>query len=289
MRKTLLALLAAMALALPVAAGAATLISEQGFVVDSSIDWAAGSIALEARRTLDPGVSSVVRAKGDAETYLDARMPDLLSRVIAPLRVDSSHVFGDMLSADPGLFARVNDISMDIRPSELYLTPDLTVLVARYTIPFFGAQGVAVPLFPTVATPVRRWLGDVTTRKYTGLLIFALGMLPEVGTSRMLAARPALFPRILDEQLNLVLDKAMCSPQALARWGEVGYSQAMDDPALILRVGAFPLRLVARGVYGNTSTDIVISADGARQLLALPENIALLREGRVVIVYESLR
>ena len=289
MRKTLLALLAAMALALPVAAGAATLISEQGFVVDSSIDWAAGSIALEARRTLDPGVSSVVRAKGDAETYLDARMPDLLSRVIAPLRVDSSHVFGDMLSADPGLFARVNDISMDIRPSELYLTPDLTVLVARYTIPFFGAQGVAVPLFPAVAAPVRRWLGDVTTRKYTGLLIFALGMLPEVGTSRMLAARPALFPRILDEQLNLVLDKAMCSPQALARWGEVGYSQAMDDPALILRVGAFPLRLAARGVFGSASTDIVISVDGARQLLALPENIALLREGRVVIVYESLR
>ncbi len=81
----------------------------------------------------------------------------------------------------------------------------------------------------------------------------------------------------------------MCSPEALAQWGKVGYSQAIDDPSLDLRVGALPLRLAARGVFGSASTDIVISTEGARQLLALPENIALLREGRIVIVYESLK
>jgi hypothetical protein len=289
MKKALLALCAAITVILPQTGGAAELISEQGFVVASGIDWARGVITVEARRTLDPSVSSLVRAKGDAETYLDARMPDLLSRVISPLRVDSSHVYGDLLSSDPELFSRVNEIAMGTRPSELFLTPDLTVLVARYAIPLFGARGISLPLLPAIATPVRRWLGDVTTRKYTGLLIFAQGMLPEAGTQRMLAARPALFPRIWDEQMNLVLDKAMCSPQALARWGEVGYSQAIDDPALDLRVGALPLRLAARGVYGETGTDIVISTAGARQLLALPENIALLRECRIVIVYETLK
>jgi hypothetical protein len=288
MNKAMLVFLSAVTLALPAAAGAAALISENGFVVESSIDWAGGNIAVEARRDLDPGVSSLVRAKGDAETYLEARMPDLLSRVIAPLRVDSSHVYGDLLSADPQLFGHVNDIALGARPSELFLTPDLTVLVARYTVPLFGARGVALPLLPAVATPVRRWLGDVITRKYTGLLIFAKGMLPEAGTSRMLAARPALFPRIWDEQMNLVMDRSICSPQALARWGEVGYSENIDDPALDLRVGTLPLRLAARGVYGDAGTDIVISTDGARQLLALSENIALLKEGRIVIVYESL-
>jgi hypothetical protein len=287
MKKALPAILLACAMALP--AGAAPVISEQGFVVTSTVDWVAGNLTVEARRTLDTGMPSLVRAKSDAESYLDERMPDLVARVIAPLRVDSAHVYGDLLSSDPGLFARVNDIALAARPTELFLTPDLATLVARYTVPFFGPLGIAAPLVPATASPVRRWLGDVTTRKYTGLLIFAQGMLPEAGTQRMLAARPALFPRIWDEQMNLVLDKAMCSPQALARWGEVGYSQAIDDPALDLRVGALPLRLAARGVYGETGTDIVISTAGARQLLALPENIALLRECRIVIVYETLK
>ncbi len=181
MKKTLSAFLAALALALSPAAGAAPLISEEGFVVTTSIDWAAGSVAVEARKTLDPGTPSLVRAKGDAETFLESRMPDLLARAIGPLRVDSSHLFEDMLSADPGLLGKLNDIALPRTQSELFLTPDLTVLVARYAIPLFGAQGIAAPLFPADATPVRRWLGDVITRGYTGLLIFAQGMLPEAG------------------------------------------------------------------------------------------------------------
>jgi hypothetical protein len=80
----------------------------------------------------------------------------------------------------------------------------------------------------------------------------------------------------------------MCTPQALSRWGMVGYSAAVDDPSADLRVGNVPLRLAARGVFGDNNTDLIISTDGANQLLAMPENIALLREGRIVIVYDRL-
>ena len=160
--------------------------------------------------------------------------------------------------------------------------------MARYTLPFFGAEGISSPLFPSRETPIRRSLGYVATRKFSGLLIHAKGRLPEAGSSRMTAARPALFPRIWDEQMNLVLDKGMCSPEALARWGMVGYALDPDEDAAVLRVGNFPLRLAARGVFGDKPADIVISTDGARKLLTLAENIALLREGRIVIVYDSL-
>jgi hypothetical protein len=88
--------------------------------------------------------------------------------------------------------------------------------------------------------------------------------------------------------MNLVLEKGMCSPQALARWGMVGYAQALDDPVVSLRAGVLPLRLAARAVFGDKATDIVISTDAVRQILALPENISLLQQGRIVIVYNSL-
>ena len=289
MKKTLLVLVAAVLAALPAAAAPAPVLSEPSFVVTGDIDWSAAVIAVEARRTLDASLPSPVRAKADAETFLDDHMSDFLARAIAPLRVDSSHTIGDLLAADPDLFARINDNATSVRPTELFLTPDLSVLVARYRVPMFGPRGVAAPLFPAVPTPMHRWLGDVTTRKFTGLLIFAKGMLAARGTDRMLAATPALFPRVWDEQMNLVLDKSLCTPEALARWGEVGYFEDIDDPALDLRVGPLPLRLAARGVFGQVGTDIIISTEGARQLLALTENIDLLRDGKVAIVYESLK
>jgi hypothetical protein len=277
-----------------VAAAAAPVIAQdaaepgQGLEVQRRVDWAAGRVTVEVTRPLDPSTPSLVRAKADAETDLDQLLPGALSRALGPLTVDSSHVLSDYFTSDPGLFARLNDIAVHAQRTDLFLTTDFTSLVARYAIPLFGEKGIGFPLYPSKTTPIRRRLGDVTTRAYTGLLIFARGPLPSAGTSRVAAARPALFPRIWDESMNLVLDKDMCTPESLTRWGMVGYSQSVDDPAADLRVGNVPLRLAARGVFGDNDTDIVISMDGARQLLALPENIALLQTGRIVIVYDGL-
>ena len=270
------------------AADSASLVSEPGYAVTSRVDWAGGTVAVEIAHTLNPATQSMVRAKGDAETEIQSRLSDFLIRAIANVTVDSSHRFGDLLGADPELFARVNQLARGGLKDEIFLSPDFSSLTVRYSLTLFGAQGIASPLYPSRETPIRRRLGYVTTRRFTGLLISASGILPESGTTRRVTARPALFPRLWDEQMNLVLDREMCSPQALSRWGMVGYAGEVDDPVVPLRAGVLPLRLAARAVFGDNSTDIVISTDGVRQILALPENIALLQQGRIVIVYDSL-
>jgi hypothetical protein len=256
--------------------------------VSRQVDWAHGRIVLEITRALDPSTQSLVRAKADAETELEQRLPGTIAEAVGPLTVDSSHSLSDYFAADPGMYARLTDVALRARRTDLFLTPDFSALVARYEIPFFGDEGIAAPLFPAKANPVRRRLGDVITRAYTGILIFAQGDQSAGGTALPVRARPALFPRIWDEQMSLVLDKGMCAPESLARWGMVGYSRSIDDPAADLRVGNLPLRLAARRVFGDKDTDVVISVDGARQILSLPENIALLREGKIMIVYDSL-
>ena len=270
------------------AVGPAPVVSEPGYAVSAVADWKAATLFVVISHELDPATDSLVRAKGNAETEIDARLPDFLSRALAGLTVDSSRTLGDILGSDAALFARVRDGAAAAPRAEVFLTSDLSTLTVRYAIPFFGAGGIATPLLPTVDNPPRRRLGDVVTRAYTGLLIYANGPLPEVGGTRMVRARPALFPRLWDEQMNLVLEKGMCSPESLARWGMVGYAQDLDDAAATLRVGAAPLRLAARAVSGEKGTDLVISTEGALQLLTLPQNIALLREGRICIIYDSL-
>ena len=270
------------------AVGPAPIVSEPGYTVTSAVDWKAATLSVNVAHSLDHSIPSLVRAKSEAETDIDARVPDFFARALSVVTVDSSHTFGDVLGSNPSLFAKVSDLAASAPRAEVYLSADFSTLNVRYAIPLFGDQGIAAPLFPSIAAPPRRRLGDVLTRVYTGLLIFAQGPLPEIGTTRMAVAQPALFPRIWDEEMNLVLDKGMCNPASLAHWGMVGYAQDMDDPAAALRVGAAPLRLVARAVFGEKATDLVISTDGALQLLTQAQNIDILREGRICIIYDSV-
>ena len=263
-------------------------VDEQGYTVRSRVDWAAGTLEVEVSHLLDASTASLPRAKSDAETDVQSRLQGFLVSSISPITVDSSHTYGDLLRNDPSLFTRVSARAAGAQEAGSSLSDDFSRLIARYSLPLFGAQGVASPLFQSRSVLIPRMLGWVPTRPFTGLLIYAKGMLPEVGTSRSIAARPALFPRIFDEEMTLVMERAMCSPEALGRWGMVGYAASLDDPVVVLRAGQLPLRLVARGVFGDKSTDIVIPSDGARQLLTLAENRELLRDGRIVIVYDSL-
>jgi hypothetical protein len=267
------------------AASSGIVTPEPGYTLAGETDWTAGVLNVEITRTLDASVPSLLRAKGDAETEIDERLPEFLLQAAGSVPVDSSHTLDELLGADANLHARVSALILKATRTAAYLSPDFSTLVERFAVPFYGPQGIAQPFFPSQATLIRILPGDVTTRRYTGLLIDARGYLPEVGTDRTARLQPALFPRIWNEQMDLVMDLNACDPESLVRWGMVGYVRTPDDDEAIVRAGTLPLRLVARAVFGDKGTDVVIPTDGARQILALPENITLLREGRVVIVY----
>ncbi len=262
-------------------------VDEPGLTVRSRANWTEGSLDVEVTRRLDPSIAAIPRAKADAQSDIDGRMPAFMIAALSPVVVDSGHTYGDLLAGDPALFSRVSELVGTTEQREVFLSSDFTNLIVRYSLAFFGAQGIASPLYPSAATPLERRLGWIPTRPFTGLLIYAKGELPSVGSNTMAHARPAIFPRIFDEEMNLVMEKANCDPEALARWGMVGYATSLDDP-VTLRAGELPLMLVARAVFGDNATDIVIPTPGALQLLTLPENMTILREGRIVIVYDSL-
>jgi hypothetical protein len=58
------------------------------------------------------------------------------------------------------------------------------------------------------------------------------------------------------------------------------------DEKLLSRVGANPLRIMARGVFGETPTDPIIDIEDARIILSSEANRRLLREGRVAVVLD---
>ena len=81
----------------------------------------------------------------------------------------------------------------------------------------------------------------------------------------------------------------MCSPAALAKWGMVGYADTIDEDAILKRTGQHPLRISARAVFGDHPCDIVIPTDAARRLLSVVQNMELLKECRIIVIYRSLK
>jgi hypothetical protein len=89
--------------------------------------------------------------------------------------------------------------------------------------------------------------------------------------------------------MNVVLEKKMCRGEAIARWGMVGYADSISEDEILLRAGQHPLRVAARAVFGRNPVDLVISTEAARQLLARQENIDMLKDGRILVIYGSLK
>jgi hypothetical protein len=271
------------------ASAAAAHPDSEGLSLQSRVDWKGGVLELTVSRALDSSIDALPRAKSQAELAIDQAFLGVLVQGLSAVTADSSRTLGQMLSEDAPLFSWVQTLARDSQKDELALTPDFTRLVARYRIPLFGGNGLTSPLLPVTDSPIRRRLGYVATRVFSGLVIYAREALPSVGTGREAAAVPALFPRLLDEQMNVVLEKGMCRGEAMARWGMVGYADGIDENEILKRTGQHPLRVEARAVFGRNPVDLVIPTEAARQLLARTENIDMLKDGRILVIYASLK
>jgi hypothetical protein len=133
-------------------------------------------------------------------------------------------------------------------------------------------------------TPIRAPLESRPTRDYSGIVIYAKGMLPLHGETGEGAATPCLFPRVYDADMKLVLDKSLVLPEALADGGVLGYASGLGVAAGE-RVGMDPLRVMAVQLFGDRRTDYVISRDDALRILSSAANRELLRQGKVVVVF----
>jgi hypothetical protein len=111
---------------------------------------------------------------------------------------------------------------------------------------------------------------------YTGLIIDATG----------LGARPALAPRILNEDGVEVYGSSYVSRDWAIKYGMVGYEKEIESAFQNDRVTDKPL--VAKGLRteGPNRADIVISNDDAQKLHSMKENLSFLQKCRVIVLLD---
>lgn len=204
-----------------------------------------------------------------------------LLETIKKLRVSSTDRVDTVVGSDPQFMAKVQSLIKNAPIVKQAYLSDGTLEVA-IELGLWGAFSQLV--LPSevkpieTITPIKQSATEDATSstdgKWTGLIVDARG----------LDLRRALVPSITDDLGDRVYGPEFINRDFAVQWGMCGYVTGLAEPFEADRVGAKPFMVKAIRTSGPQSTDIVISTVDAGRIRAIAEHVALLREGRVIVV-----
>lgn len=155
-----------------------------------------------------------------------------------------------------------------------------TSIEVEYRVPMSGISEVMLPPV-TVPTgivpgqpPATAGSATPTTGGITGIIIDARG----------LKARPAMAPRILDQNGNVIYGPGNYSREFAVTNGVVGYSKTLEAAQVDARVQGNPLIIKGVATSGTNRTDLVVSNADVSRINSADRSYGVLRDCRVLIL-----
>jgi hypothetical protein len=204
--------------------------------------------------------------------------------VIEGVRIQSSTLVKNFMMADDTISAQVNGMVRGAQVAKQEYMSDGTVEVtlemnlkggfAQLILPEDIKQVESIKASPSSSSSPASPKPD--PKVYTGLIVDARG----------LDAKPAMSPRVLDENGQEVYGAAFVSREYAVQQGMSGYSKNIDAATKNQRVTANPIIVKALKTEGPGKTDLVINNSEASNLRGEPENLSFLKQCRVIIVVD---
>jgi hypothetical protein len=113
-------------------------------------------------------------------------------------------------------------------------------------------------------------------KAFSGLIINCKG----------LNLKPALSPKVLDEDGKEIYGSAHVSREWAVKYGIVGYVKSVEDAAKLERAGKTPGEIKALKASGKNNTDVVLSNNDARVVRAAAKKLKFLSECRVLFIVD---
>ncbi len=251
----------------------------------SFVDWKSDNLVIDVSHNMPVKKFPFPRAKAISLNAVETAISGIFLKVVMSVRADSYYSIGDLARRDRDVLDGLISLSLSGKIDSSYISDEMNVFHARYIFPLYGNGGIInIFYFPQNPYPVNEYLGFEPTRDFTGYVIYAKGRMMSHGKHGSYVVNPAIFIKIFDEDMNVVLEKEMCYSSYLKRWGMVAYTDSDNEDPYKERIGDFPLRIKAYGIFGKNSTDIVIPNEVARKILVSSKNIEKMREGRILLI-----
>ena len=267
----------------------------------SIVDWTKPAFFSTAE--LDISESNIVlpSGRGAAKTILESKIPLLIKDPLLSLPVDSSLKLGDTVLQDTLSLEEITNIIQDGKQSASVYSNEKDSIIINHTIKLNDISSKLVkhsfPYKPN--SPIEK----TATRKYTGIIIDARGVLPVQGEFVTSTGNPCLF------HTTAIFLRRGISMRSINQFGDIGdnfrvgfsrwwrvvkiylkkcvFVRSSDENLYRDRIGNDPLRITAKKIFGINRTDPVISKKDALKILSLDENRELLKQGRVIILLDK--
>ena len=251
----------------------------------SSINWITRDFT--SRLTMDTEKAKITMPSGkkSASAKIKAKMPQLIQPPLLSLFADSNSYLSDMVITEQITLDQIyNFITGGYKTPDVF-SPDAKEL---NTTNYLNIKELNKELVQTkFASKPERTIEMIPSRQYTGIIIDARGALHIHGEYIDSQTYPCLFPKIWDENMNIVYEKNYAKPEIIKKDGLAGYHYSDDISNYEDRVGPDPLYIRAKEVFGRNRTDPIIKHKDALKILTVPENLELLANGRVIILLDK--
>ena len=262
------------------------------FDISHSVDWIRSEMTVQAGYNLILAGIKLPAGRTMAEDTLAEAYPALLRPCLLPIQVDSASTIQSLVERGELSLEEIDAISRSAAKIPVSITQDFSRMVGRYNISL-GSLGTLLTRHRAAKEPERPLTG-APAPNYTSIIIIADEELSVHGRNTKALTVPCLFPKIWDSDMNLVYERSMNDPATKSLMVRYDVRESIFRPTpsgldgeLAAFAGSYPLRLLAREVFGIAPTDLVIDRDDALKILSNENNRRLLREGRVIFVLNT--
>ena len=158
-----------------------------------------------------------------------------------------------------------------------------TSVEVEFTVPMTGISDIILPPVTVAAVAANNTGGVGTTAAPTATAGGVSGLIID---ARGLKARPAMAPRILDQNGNAIYGPGKYDRKYAVSNGVAGYSKTLEAAQKDPRVTGNPLVIKGVAISGTNRTDIVVSNSDVSRIDVADRNGNVLKDCRVLILLD---
>jgi hypothetical protein len=236
------------------------------------VNWTDQVIRAKGYGAPNPDAPNIAAARLGAQRAAKVDALRNVLEVIKGVSIDSETLVVNAMTKNDVIRSQVQGIVQGARVIDMKNMPDGAVVV-MVEVPLTGelAQTLLIPnSFGQQKVP------KAGNSIYTGLVIDATG----------LGLKPAMSPKVLDEDGLLVYGAVTVTREWATKYGIAGYAKDLETAKTNDRVAGNPLIIKAQKATGKSRCDLVVNSADAKGLRDMTRNLSFLEQCRVIIVVD---
>ena len=248
--------------------------------IKTEMDWGTGRLSVLATHALGPNILPKTHPRTLA--VLERELPALLMEDIGNLPWDRFGNLEEYIKRVQSSMNSVEKLAESLNRKWSRISENRSFLEAFYTLDLAKLLPKFFPVTDRLNLP-RAPVGWVPTPKndWTGIVIYVSENTRVWGTGISSPPRPALYARILSDDLTVLSDPTRSEENFLS------YHSVANRNKIDSIVGRRPYRTMAQGLYGEFPCDIVLSNADVKHILAEDSGREALLTGKIVILLDS--